>query len=211
MAKSVIGDGLGFINTITTRVMVGAKGHEEEVLGLPEETIKQLADEFAQKLVSATKQAVKGTKKLLRFLRSVSVPAVSKFVAAEAFGEDNPAGLKFFFSGHFKARFFGKTELDVSAGELSIHELMRVSEDAPIRAELTPEFEKVDLAHFYEIFKSNTPGWFIAYIEDVDGIIWSVNGDHDEGSRGWNVGTGEITNPRLWNSTRQVVSHKRKS
>jgi len=53
MAKSAIGSALGFITTVTTRVMAGMKGHEEAVLGLPEDTIKSLTDEFASNLLKA--------------------------------------------------------------------------------------------------------------------------------------------------------------
>lgn len=56
MAKSELGLGLGFITTVTTRVMAGIKGNEEAVLDLPEDTLKRLSDDFVQKLIAeATK------------------------------------------------------------------------------------------------------------------------------------------------------------
>jgi len=55
MAKSAIGSAFGFISTITTRIISGVKSRQAEdaVLGLSEDTIKQLTDEFVQKLITS--------------------------------------------------------------------------------------------------------------------------------------------------------------
>lgn len=204
MAKSMLGATLGFFNTITTRVMVGIKDHEEEVLGLPEETIRSLADEFAQKLVSAVEEA----KKVLWLIGSVFVPAVERFAAAEAFGEGNSTGLKFWVSKEFKENFFGKIELDIPVGKLNIHEFMINSlMDESIRKELGAEHEETKLAHFYELLKGKS-GWFLAYIKDVNGNLWAVDAIWKVGRREWDVYASSVTRSREWVAGRQVVSSK---
>lgn len=214
MAKSAIGAGLGFVNTITTQVMAGVKGHEEAVLGLPEETIKSLVDELVQKLVAAVEQV----KKILKFVRTVSMPAVDKFVAAEAFGDNNRAGIKFWLGDNFKTNFLGKTEWNVSASELAIYTLTKSSLDAPIRAELTSELEETTLAHLYEMLKKQAHGesgdllvngwWNVFYIKDVNGNVWAVGARWDAGDRGWSVSAYSVADPREWSAGYRVVSRK---
>lgn len=55
MAKSAIGSAFGFVSTITSRIIGGVKLRqaEEAILGLSEDTINKLTDEFVQKLISA--------------------------------------------------------------------------------------------------------------------------------------------------------------
>jgi hypothetical protein len=55
MAKSAIGSAFGFVSTITTRIIgaVKLRQAEEAILGLSEDTIKRLTDEFVLKLIDA--------------------------------------------------------------------------------------------------------------------------------------------------------------
>jgi len=55
MAKSAIGQAFGFVSTIISRVISAVKRRqaEEAILGLTEDTIKRLTDEFVQKLIDA--------------------------------------------------------------------------------------------------------------------------------------------------------------
>lgn len=55
MAKSAIGSAFGFMSTITSRIISAVKRRQAEgaILGLSEDTIKRLTDEFVQKLIDA--------------------------------------------------------------------------------------------------------------------------------------------------------------
>ena len=153
--------------------------------------------------------AVEGRfKPLLKFVRSVSVPAVENFIAAEAFGDGNSAGLKFWMNDNFRNNFLGKAVSNVPAGELNIRELTEASLDAPIRKELTPELEETKLPHFYELLKARS-GWFVAYIKDDKGNLWAVYADWNVDDREWDVYADSVTDPRAWDAGRQVVSRKK--
>ena len=67
MAKSAIGSAFGFISTITTRVIGGVKLRQAEdaLLNLSEDTIKQLTDEFVQKLIIAATGVAENCYKVL--------------------------------------------------------------------------------------------------------------------------------------------------
>lgn len=211
MAKSAIGSALGFITTVTTRVMASAKGHEEAVLCLPEDTIKRLSDEFAQKLVAASQDL----NKILAFVATVAVPAVTKFVAADAFGENNPAGIKFYLWPDFSRLFLGKTEENVPTANITIHTLVRSLLDAPIMDKLG-ERKIIKLTQFYALVKAQAHGEAgplltngyanIAYIEDAEDNVWAVGAGWDRGRRGWSFGAGPVAGPRAWGAGRQVLS-----
>ena len=85
MAKSAVGSALGFVTTVVTRVMAGTKQNEEAVLGLPEDTIKRLTDEFVQKLVNATQVA----KNILTVVVDYSL-SLPQMIAAGAYNYANP-------------------------------------------------------------------------------------------------------------------------
>ncbi len=155
---------------------------------------------------------------ILKFVCSVSVPAVKKFVASEAFGDNNSAGIKFYIWDNFKTNFLGKVEEDVPATELNIHELTKNSLDAPIRAELGTEYEETKLAHLYEMLKKQAHGEAgdllvngyanIFYIRDTNNNLWAVYAHWGAGFREWRVRAYSVTSPGGWGAGFQVISRK---
>jgi len=179
----------------------------------------QLFGENGEERLDALNLWLKGVvKKVLKFVRSISVPAVSKFVASEAFGDDNSAGIKFYLGGNFKTNFLGKIEENIPAAELNIHGLTKSSLDAPIRAELGAEHEETKLAHLYELLKKQARGeagnllvsgyWNVFYMKDVAGNLWAVIARWNAGHREWYVSARSVTNPSEWDAGSQVGSRK---
>ncbi len=205
MAKSEIGSAFGFVSTIVSRIIgaVKLRQAEEAILGLPEDTIKALVDEFVQKLIDTAEQA----KKILKFVRTVPVPAVKKFVASEAFDNNNPAGIKFYLGENFKTNFLGKVEENVPAGELNIHELRRNSLGRSIYIELDLDHEETVLAHFYDVLKNETSGWFLGYIRDTNGNLWAVSAYWFAGF-GWYVYAFSVDFPIPWDAGFRVLARK---
>ncbi len=211
MAKSAIGSALGFITTVTTRVMAGTKGKEDAVLSLPEDTIKRLADEFVQKLIIVAIEV----KKLLQLVTTVTVPAVERFVARDAFAKNNPAGVKFYLWSGFSSRFLGKVEENVPPATIATHTLLRSSLDAPIMAELGDR-KVIKLAQFCALIKAQAHGEAgplltngyanIAYIEDVEGNLWAVYASWYSVNRKWFVFARSVTGPDGWDAGCQVLS-----
>lgn len=156
--------------------------------------------------------------KLLKFVTSAAMPAVEKFVAAQAFGEKNPAGIRFYLWDNFRTNFLGKTEENVPAVQIGFHTLTKGALDAPIRAELTPELEETSLAHLYELISKQAHGEDgpllvngyanIFYIKDVRGNLWAVRAGWGAGSRGWGVCAFSVTDPGEWDAGYRVVSRK---
>ncbi|TSC74879.1 MAG: hypothetical protein G01um101430_696 [Parcubacteria group bacterium Gr01-1014_30] len=163
---------------------------------------------------------------LLTEIDTVELPSVERFVAADAFGPNNPDGIRFFLGDNFKKLFFGKTEANVHAATLAIHRLNRKSVDEPIRRELTPSREETALAHFYELIKRQPRGergklptdgtLIIAYIYDVNeiggdngkGTLWAVGADWNSFSAGWSVNALSVEDPFPWLQGRRVLSRK---
>ena len=128
---------------------------------------------------------------LLSWVTSVQVAGAERFIAADAFGADNSAGIKFQLSLNFKRLFLGlclgKTEKNVGPATIAVHRLEKSSRNPDIMAELGPEKRVIKLAHFYELIKAQANGQEgpllvngcanIAYIEEKDksGNLLAVN------------------------------------
>ncbi|MEK9158208.1 MAG: hypothetical protein AAB638_03460 [Patescibacteria group bacterium] len=159
------------------------------------------------------------TPKLLSLVATVSVPAVDKFFASVAFGDNNAAGIKFYLGSNFRENFLTKIEENISATELNIHTLIRASKDAPIRAELTPELEETTLRHLYELLKKQPQGQAgalltngyanIFYIRDASGNLWAVGARWGADFREWDVDAVSVARPRDWNAGDRVGSRKK--
>lgn len=151
---------------------------------------------------------------LLKFIREVAVGAVSRFVAADAFGENNSDGIKFYLGSNFKTNFLGKIEEGVEAATIRVCRLEKASRDPEIMTELGAEKRVIKLAHFYEKIKAQSRGQDgpllvngyanIAYIEDENGIVWAVHADW--GSGGWRVRAYSVEAPCGWFGGYQVLS-----
>ncbi len=149
--------------------------------------------------------------KPLSYVTSVQVAGTKKFIAADAFGANNPAGIKFFLGDNFKKYFLGKIEENVESVTLNVyHEFM---------AELGAEKRVIKLAHFYELIKAQASGQegpllvngyaTIAYgINDENASLWPVNAFWRSFFREWCVGAFSVESPDGWPAGRRVLSRK---
>lgn len=154
----------------------------------------------------------------LKFVAEVAVGGTERFVAAGAFGANNPDGIKFYLSHNFKTHFFGKIEENVESVTIAIHRLEKSSRDPEIMTELGPEKRVIKLAHFYEMFKAQANGQEgrllvdgcanIAYIEDEDGTLWAVGVLWNSFRREWRVDADSVEDPSEWGAGRRVFSRK---
>jgi hypothetical protein len=147
------------------------------------------------------------TKKLLKFLWSVSLPAVATFVASDKFREGKTVdGVKVAWLGqNFKTHFSKKVEKNVPALEAREHELVTGSKDPAIITEFGGEGKvETTLAHFWEFLKVNRSGWHVRYIRDVDGVLWAVDGSWLGG--GLSVEAYSLDGPLGWGADGRFLS-----
>ena len=175
-------------------------------------------------LLARIRQVVLGRAKIvpagiLKFLRKVAVGGTEKFIAADAFGANNPAGIKFFLGDNFKKFFLGKIEENVESATLNVHRLEKPSRNPEIMAELGAEKRVVKLAHFHGLIKAQANGQegpllisgyaTVAYIEDDEsGNLWAVCADWFSFNRGWFIGADSVGDPGGWGMGVQVLSRK---
>lgn len=148
------------------------------------------------------------TKKLLRFLRTISFPAIDKFVTAEKFREGETVdGIKVAWLGeNFKANFLTKVEKSVPALGMKEHELVTPSRDPAIIIELGGE-EQVEsfLAHFWEFLKTvDKRFWYVAYIRDTENVLWAVRAGWRSG--GLDAEAYSLGSPSDWRAGSRVLS-----
>ena len=147
-------------------------------------------------------------KKLLEFVRTVSLAAVDKFVAAEKFRLGKTIdGIKVGWLGdNFKAGFLSKIEEQTPALEIREHELLKNSRDPAIITELGGE-EKVEitLGQFWEFLKTaDRRFWYVAYIRDTKDVLWAVRAHWYGG--GLSVEAGSVDDPCGWFAGDRVLS-----
>ncbi len=147
-------------------------------------------------------------KKLLKFIRPVSLPAIPKFVASEKFREGETIdGIKVAWLGsNFKTHFLKKVEKPVPALEMREHELAVPSRDPAIITELGGE-EQVEttLGQFWEFLKTaDQKFWYVRHIRDVNGVLWAVGGDWRDDGLG--VGAYSLGRPDGWSTGGRFLS-----
>ncbi|MEK7099723.1 MAG: hypothetical protein AAB883_01110 [Patescibacteria group bacterium] len=147
-------------------------------------------------------------KKLLRFIRTISLPAIGEFVASEKFREGKTVdGIKIAWIGNnFKTNFLEKVEKPVSALETREHELVAPARDPAIITELGGE-DKVEttLGQFWEFLKTADQTLvYVRHIRDVNDVLWAVRGRWDSG--GLNAGTDSLGDPLGWDVGRRFLS-----
>lgn len=155
---------------------------------------------------------------LLKFITTVAVAAVERFVAAERFTRDNSTVKFYDFGSNFRGNFLSKIEEAIPVAELAIHTLTRASLDDPIRLELGPDREETTLAHLYALLSKQPRGEKgalltngnanVFYIRDAKGKFWAVYAYWDGIDRGWYVSAGSVESPYWWYRGRQVFSGK---
>jgi len=144
---------------------------------------------------------------LLKPVTVVSVGDAKRFVVSEAFGPDNPAGIKFWLKDNFKKLFFGLVEENVPATELMISILTKSLFDPSIIAKLGNRAE-TKLAYLYELLSKQPRGKSdhhlltngcanIFYIRAMNSDFWSVHANWDDFFRGWVVFADSVVYP-LW-------------
>jgi hypothetical protein len=150
----------------------------------------------------------------LRFVTRVAVSATQRFLASEAFGEDNPAGIKFYLGESFKERFLTKIEEDVPELNLRVHELAKSSRDAKIRALLGADYEETALAHFWEMIKNQSQGQAGPLLVTGKSNILYIKDSHDNlrcvraywGVNHWVINEYSVEDLNPWDDGVQVVS-----
>jgi len=163
----------GRINTDTAQ---GWIGNSEALDRLVEQLLPQVEEPSAPNAVE--NQAEAKAKKLLRFIRPVSLPAIGKFAAAEKFRPGETIdGIKVAWIGeNLEANFREKVEPAVPALEMREHELVISARDPAIITELGGE-EQVEttLGQFWEFLKTaDQTLWHVRHIRDVNGVLWAV-------------------------------------
>ena len=197
-----------------------------EVRGLLVDTIEKLSGEDGTEWAEAFKQTLhKGVSGLLRKLTEVAVSGSKRFVARDAFGENNSDGIKFYLWDGFKNRFLGKVEKDVEPAVIAIHRLEKVLRDSEIMTELGIDIKTkkrvVNLAHFYEMIKAQAQGQEgpllvngyanVVYIEDENGSFWAVYAYWCVDYGGWDVDAYSVTSPNRWSQGDRVLSQVSRS
>ena len=153
-------------------------------------------------------RATTEVKKLLKFIRTVSLPAIGEFVVAEKLREgETVGGIKVAWLGkNFKKNFLTKREEAVPESEFREHELTTRSRDPAIITELGGE-DKVEttFGQFWEFLKTADRAlWHVRHIRDVNGVLWAVGGGwYDDGL---NVGAVPLDSPSDWGTGRRFLS-----
>ncbi|MEX1063783.1 MAG: hypothetical protein WED06_00400 [Candidatus Paceibacterota bacterium] len=168
----------------------------------------QLLGENGEERLAELKLWLKRVTSVLKRITTVQLRGRKHFVARVAFGEDNPAGIKFFLNEDFKNNFLDKVEKNIPATELSVDILTKQSKDEVIRRELTSEREETFLAYLYELVShqpNGEDGPFpidgkanIFYIRDAKDELWAVISGWYSCGRGWDVNACSVTSPDGW-------------
>lgn len=158
---------------------------------------------------SAVKNRDSAIAKPLKFVKTVSLPAVSMFVAAEKFCLGKTIdGIKVGWLGdNFKEHFLSKTESGEVAGEaLSVNKLLKGSHSPAIITELGGEGRvEISLGQFWAFLKTADQSlWYVAYIRGTDDVLWAVNANWD--SCGLDVGAYSLDYPCAWNADGRFLS-----
>lgn len=148
------------------------------------------------------------TTTLMRVMKTLSLPAIEKFVAREAFRQySRNNGVRVSTIGTvFEQRFLGKIEENVPAVNLAVNQMIIWSGWERIERELGPLAETT-LTHLFEILKAQgdgQPGPLLTdrdhrtnlfLVRGTDGkisfvdVLWDA-GESDCWSRGWRIGCG---------------------
>lgn len=146
---------------------------------------------------------------------TIQIPAIKRFVAAEAFGPNNSAGIRFFLGYNFKDKFLEKIEKNISAMDLAVQTLARPSLDGPIMKELGDRKE-TSLHQLYHLVSLQPKGGkgtlvtdgraIIFYIRDAKNNFWAVYAHRSLYYCDWRVEACSVEFPPAWGAGRQVVS-----
>ena len=192
-----------------------------DIRGLLVDTIEKLSGEDGTEWAEEFKQILrKGVSGLLRKFTEVMATGVQRFVARDAFGENNADGIKFYLWPNFVNNYLGKIEEDVKPATIVIHRLEKASRNDKIMAELGIDIKTkkgvIKLAHFREMLKVQAQGQEglllvngyanMAYIEDEKGKGWAVYAYWYSSYREWRVFADSVEDPCEWFQGDRVLS-----
>ncbi len=196
-----------------------AKVDVSEIQGPLAELMTQLSGNKADEVLDRLNMMLKSVvKKLLKYVGDIALGPIETFDASKKFTKDN-VKVKFYgFGNNFSTNFGTKVENDVGAETIAVHRLEQSARDPEIMVELGPEKRAIKLAQFYRAIEAQGQGQQkgllrvdgyanIAYVEDVNGIIWAVFAYWFAGG-GWFVNAYSVDNPFPWDAGGQVLARK---
>jgi hypothetical protein len=162
-------------------------------------------------------QAEQRKSSLLSYVTSVQVPGIKRFVAADAFGPNNPAGIKFRLSNIFQWLFLGRFVRGVEPETIEIYRLEKRAWYLEIRANCPGDY-LIELAHFYKLIEAQANGEKglllvdgqvnIAYVENDEEAPWTVCAAWNLLNCEWQVGACPIFSLGEWDRGSRVLSRK---
>ena len=183
--------------------------------------------EGAEQLLAALRQEAPKTdpKKVepamfLDWLGTVKIPETPKFIAREKLvlnsGRKAKPGVRIAYLGdNVKSWFLGKIEEPAVEAYLRYAKLMRYAHDEEILQELGGRAETT-LAMVYVLLETQsngeegvllTNGWAnIFYLNDINGILRTVDVDWGAGDGGWYVDADDVAGPGGWYGGNRVFS-----
>jgi len=136
--------------------------------------------------------------------KPVKLSAISRFVARDSFKEGNDGEVPIYDLSHnFKENFLNVEENNVKATVVQQYELLKPDMyNAEVLSFLGEKDlnnikkSKVSLAHVFEFLKTarHHLAWFIFYVADAKGVVWSLYATWSTGDPGWCIGVLEVTN-----------------
>lgn len=189
-----------------------------EIQGPLTELLTQLSGERADEVLNRLNMMLKSVvKKLLKHVGDIALGSVETFDASKKFTKDNTKVKFCGFGGNFSTNFGTKVENNVGAEAISVYRLEQLARDPEIMTELGTEKRIITLGQFYGAIEAQgqgqkglllTNGYAnIAYIEDVNGVVWAVDAVWYAGY-GWGVGAGSVDDPSPWVGGFQALSRK---
>ncbi|KKS12679.1 MAG: hypothetical protein A2735_01595 [Candidatus Yanofskybacteria bacterium RIFCSPHIGHO2_01_FULL_41_21] len=157
------------------------------------------------------------TAKLLKHVGDIVLGSIETFDASKKFTKAN-VKVKFYgFGTNFEKNFGTKVENNVGAETIAVYRLEESARDPEIMTELGPEKRTIKLAQFYGAIEAQGQGQKgllrvdgyanIAYIEDMNRIVWAVCASWDAGD-GWDVDADSVVSPDAWSEGFQVLARK---
>jgi len=220
LKKTCCQEGRQVMSVMTSR-QAAELDHALERNGLTSNDVKEMSKgDFLTGVCQVLRnEAVIKVSRLLEQVVTTDVSGTKKFTAKNAFGPNNPAGIKFWLNENFWKHFLGKTEENISTAKLVVYTLTRASLDGPIQDKLGSHRVEIALAYLYEMISRQpkgepkgkdrfllTNGYAnLSYICAINGKPWAVGAYWISACRKWYVRAFSIGDPIPWYGGCQVV------
>jgi hypothetical protein len=198
------------------RALVGVP---RKMLGLLLDIVNRLDSANGDKFYSDLAGFVKhwrstDTQELLTRFTEILSSSATKFVAGDAFGPNNPNGIKFRLGADFERDFLSKVENDVVPATVIVYRLERSSQNSEIIDELGKDEYLVGLKRLYDYIKVQRQDGslfvgdctIIAYAIDIWGTFQVVCADWNSTNGVWYINANRIDHPTRWHAGDQVLS-----